>query len=415
MIQWKGATFQQISAGIKYNNPSTPNLFTANPVKGYRREIASVPLDSCNPRTSTRIDDFLIPNSVINTPTISDTGLANTLDISYENNSCQHDCQPTFMSAADNARRRVRSSGNIRKDDYYTNSRQYLTSRNRSYEQNQYFHVKYGNTNVKPGSALSVNNIYQSNGSNHCELYKVTVNTSFQYKWLDGSLYTVSVPIGQYNIDTFNSVLQRAMDANYHYYVSIPDNSHIYLLSFTYDTTTNKVSIHSIANTLARFPTSQYAVPLILEDITWNTITNIAPQIRIAEPIVSLGLGFGIGILYPVINTSNQTVVGPNVAGITPSYVPIYYKPNNPQFGVQGAVSSGDLITRKKYDAITNVGASFRSAYGDQTANAVAYGSSMYGYTIKDKIGYPTKKTPTFSKYSSEMKQCSMRKLAHAI
>jgi hypothetical protein len=415
MIQWKGATFQQISAGIKYNNPSTPNLFAANPVKGYRREIASVPLDRCNPRTSTRIDDFLVPNSVITTPTISDTGLANTLDFSYENNSCQHDCQPTFLSAADNARRRVRSSGNIRKDDYYTNSRQYLTSRNRSYEQNQYFHVKYGNTNVKPGSALSVNNIYQSNGSNHCELYKVTANTSFQYKWLDGIMYVVNVPVGQYNIDTFNSVLQRAMDKNYHYYVSIPDNSHIYLLSFTYDTVSNKVSINSIANTLATFPTSQYAVPLILADITWNTITNIAPQILITEPIVSRGLGFGVGTLYPVVNTSNQTAIGQNIAGITPSYVPIYYKPNNPQFGVQGAVSSADLITRKKYDAITNVGSSFRSAYGDQTANAVAYGSSMYGYTIKDKIGYPTKKTPTFSKYSSEMKQCSMRKLANAI
>jgi hypothetical protein len=39
----------------------------------------------------------------------------------------------------------------------------------------------------------------------------------------------------------------------------------------------------------------------------------------------------------------------------------------------------------------------------------------MYGYTLKDRIGYEMKKTPTFSKYSSEMKQCSVTKFANAI
>jgi hypothetical protein len=97
------------------------------------------------------------------------------------------------------------------------------------------------------------------------------------------------------------------------------------------------------------------------------------------------------------------------------TYVPVYYKPNNPQFAVQGAVSSGDLINRKKYDTITSVGASFRSAYGNQTANALAYGSSMYGYTAKDKIGYPSKKTPTFPKYSDTMVPCELSKIANAI
>ena len=93
----------------------------------------------------------------------------------------------------------------------------------------------------------------------------------------------------------------------------------------------------------------------------------------------------------------------------------VIYKPNNTKFAVQGAVSSSDLITRKKYDEITNVGGSFRSAFGDHTANAMAYGVSDYGYTVKDKKGYPLKQTPVFSKYSNVMIKCTPRKFSNII
>jgi hypothetical protein len=93
----------------------------------------------------------------------------------------------------------------------------------------------------------------------------------------------------------------------------------------------------------------------------------------------------------------------------------VYYKPSNQRFAVQGAVSSSDLIARKKYNTITTVGDSYRTAFGNQTANALAYGVSDYGYTVKDKVGYPMKKTPTFTKYSNVMKICSVRKISNAI
>jgi hypothetical protein len=101
--------------------------------------------------------------------------------------------------------------------------------------------------------------------------------------------------------------------------------------------------------------------------------------------------------------------------GIQPRYNRIYYKPSNSQFGVQGAVSSSDRLLRKKYDTITTVGSSFRSAFGAQTANALAYSSSAYGYTLKERTGFSMKRTPTFSAYSSEMKQCPVRKFRNAI
>ena len=117
-------------------------------------------------------------------------------------------------------------------------------------------------------------------------------------------------------------------------------------------------------------------------------------------------------------NTNNeivQTNTSSSTPGIQPLYTKLYYKPNNPQFAQQGAVSAGDLITRKKYNSITNSTAEYRNAFGNHVANALAYGVPSNGYTIKDKIGYPMKKTPTFNNYNSEMKECSVTSFANAI
>ena len=91
VIQWKGLTFQQISAGIKFNKPTAnKNFFTANSLKIYRKEIASTPLTQCSQRSSTKIDDFNRPGGVITTSISNTTGLVNTLDMNYEKNLCQH-------------------------------------------------------------------------------------------------------------------------------------------------------------------------------------------------------------------------------------------------------------------------------------------------------------------------------------
>jgi len=300
-IKWKGPTVTLVSAGVRLNKLTRPTdlanniitgrrLFKALPLKIYRREIATVGVN-CTPRTSLKINDFNMPGGTIisnySTTGTTRTGLVNTTEILYENNSCQHPstnnttakavCN-TFLSTEANALRRVRSSGMIKRkfntsannDTYYTSTAQYLNSRNLSFQQNQYFHIRTGDATVKPGSSQAVRNIYQANGINHC-------------------------------------------------------------------------------------------------------------------------------------NNPSQ------------NYVPIYYKPNNSQFGRQGAVSSGDLIARKKYNTITTAASSFRTAYGNQTANALAYGIPDYGYTIKDKIGYPLKNTPKISKYSTILRKCPVRKFSRAI
>ena len=423
VIQWKGLTFQQISAGIKFNKPTAnKNFFTANSLKIYRKEIASTPLTQCSQRSSTKIDDFNRPGGVITTSISNTTGLVNTLDMNYEKNLCQHP-QPScnvILSPEANARRRVRSSGMIKRnfntgannDTYYTSTKQYLNSRNISFEQNQYFHVKYGNSTVKPGTNASLQNIYASNGINHCAKYKITANTSFTYIWLDDVPYTVVVPAGSYDIDDLNQLLFNTMATNLHYYLELPQLNNVYLLRFAYDNASNRIQLYATFSSSVVFNMIDYSLP-ISSPVTWyDASSNSNVSIDVSNSQLLTGLGFNSGT-FPVSqdNVSNTIFTGPNTPSFLSPYVPIYYKPSNSQFGTQGAVSASDLINRKKYDTITTVGSSFRSAYGEQTANALAYGSSQYGYTLKDKIGYPMKKTPTFASYSNEMRQCTSRKI----
>jgi hypothetical protein len=281
LVSWKGQTFSQITSVLKKNANTTMkasgrNLFLPNPLKIYRREIASqVDASRCNSRASIKIDEFTRPNGFLVTAkssTASGKGLVNTLDINLTSNktekpgSCTANC--AGLSPAENAKRRCRSSGNIKKAynpanntaNYYTDSKQYLTSRNRTFQQNQYYYLRSGDSTATPGETSSINNVYAANG-------------------------TIICPNG----------------------------------------------------------------------------------------------------------SSGHT----------------YYKPNNPQFAQQGAVSASSLITRKKYDSITNSSAIYRNAFGLQVANALAYGVPENGYTIKDKIGYPNKCTPVFSSTGVVYKKCN--------
>ena len=97
------------------------------------------------------------------------------------------------------------------------------------------------------------------------------------------------------------------------------------------------------------------------------------------------------------------------------SYVPVYYKPNNYNYAQQGAVSSSSRITRLKYNTITTNALAYRNALGNAVGNALAYSTNSRVYTLKDKIGFPNKCTPVFTKYSDTMKKCVVSTIANQI
>ena len=440
-IEWKGQTFDQIHSIVRKNDLSNYSLhgdrskFKAQPLKIYRREIVTQDVKVCNPRTSLKVDIMDQPNGTINNSiAFNQNGLANVKEDGIPNNSCAtyENCS-VITSAEENARRRVRSSGMIKKkydssrntDNYYTTSKQYLDSRGLTFEKNQYSYIRMGDSASKPGSSLASNNLYAPNGLTHCKKYFVSEPCLLRYTWIDGSVVDLTIPSGYYYLSEINDLLKLKMMENNHYYMKnlfgtssfaySNNESKTFLLNISYNNETNSVELQSFRTDNTIHPQEIYTIPA---DATWTRSNNLFPQFNIQNNMLQNAFGITNGD-YPASSAPTadtvQIISSQSEPELKPKYKVLHYKPNNYQFATQGAVSSSDLVSRKRYNTITDSAVTFRNALGQSVTNALAYGVPANGYTIKDKIGYPLKKTPTFNKYNDNMLKCEVRKIKNAI
>ena len=421
-MPWKSKiTFNQLGSIMKKNYTNKPSilkrdlLFKPPPLKIYRREIASIDITGCDSRASIKIDHYDMPGVNIVTKT-NNRGINALLDINYENNTGKHPSltitDPTYCNLfldSKNARRRCRTSGII-KPNYSSSNAQYLYSRNLTFKQNEFFHVRQGNPLAEPGSADALNNVYASNsGIQSCKKYFMS-STYFYYNWINQSNIRVNIPTGYYDLNDLNNLLQSVMFTNKHYLITKTNNVLVYFLYFTFNTSTNFVQLNSIVSNNTLFSSILYSYPI---GNTWTLPVAPAyynPNIILADSIICKTIGFTSGTYPPTTSgtASNFTINGAFASGIQPNYfVPIYYKPSNSKFATQGAVSSSDRIARKKYDTITSSANTFRTAFGQQTTDALAYGVPSPGYTKKDIVGYPLIKTPVINKYNGQLSKCS--------
>jgi hypothetical protein len=338
-FNWKGQTFNQITSKIKRNqnnnsSSSTDLYFRAQPLTIYRRELVTNDSSNCNMRTSASIDLFDRPNgSIVNSKAnhISDV-LENTLDIQLTTNKTENfDCnsQTSCFNPVKNALRKLRSGGMIKRqfditknnDTYAVSTSQYLVSRNRTFQQNQYNYIRQGNAMIKPGDALSVQNVYSAQGLNHCQKHFIPVDTSFQYQWIDGNNYTVTIPSGFYTLEDINIKFQFTMSQNYHYYVSKMTKSAIYLMNIAYNSYYNTIEIQVKNTSVNYFSPFNYSMPLDPAKgdgsiiTTWKT-----PGIDMVNPNPNLPLV--VATLYPVVIINNnlfKDIIGFN-AGRYPNY-----------------------------------------------------------------------------------------------
>ena len=451
IISWKGQTFNQISSSIIKNGAIDESITLGNnifkkrggrPLKIYRREIV-VPSDlTCNERKSMSIEILNMPGGSITNSSINDGksgGLVNLIDFNLTENTserpgsnCDNECA-SFGNTQSNALRRLRSGGMIKKQfdlsndksTYYTNTQQYINSRNRGFNQNQYYYVQSGNSSAKPGDSLSTNNMYASNTLTNCKKFYLSTASSFQYTWVNEptivdnadttppATVTVNMPVGYYDVEDINTLLHNTMIANRHYYQRLDNRSKIFLINFALNNTTGKVELTvspiSAAlvlsnNYIKAYKTSELNVSETTEWITPSVTAT--PQMTILDNAFKSAIGFA-SATYPNANTNatDETFSSTVSPLIQVRYNRVYYKPNNPQFAQQGAVTSSSKIARIKYDTITNAAASYTNAFGLQVANALAYNVQATGYTIKDKLGYPNKNTPTVTT-TGEMRFC---------
>lgn len=193
-ISWKGQTLNQITASIQKNNPtiSQNNIFNTPPLKIYRKEVVTTPVTNCNPRISTKIDDINAPGGYLVNPTTTtqnanSQGIPNTLDINLTANTTERPGTCSGLTTngmcndpATNALNRVRSAGMVRKkivyntnstvpEPYCTTSQQYLATRGKLFNQNQYNFLRVGSSTSEPGTVGASSNQYAVNvGINYC-------------------------------------------------------------------------------------------------------------------------------------------------------------------------------------------------------------------------------------------------------
>jgi hypothetical protein len=174
-VLWKGRTFNQIMSGLKMNGSTdAKNIFSALPMKHYRKEIASTTLTDRSSRPSISVDDYLRPGAVITTTEDNNTGLCGTVDFSsvLPNDSTEQPATTLCSIRANDARRRLRSAGNVRNPlgtKYNADFKQYLVNRKRTFAQSLNHHFQTGDNTVDAGKPNSFDNVYTPGGFNTCE------------------------------------------------------------------------------------------------------------------------------------------------------------------------------------------------------------------------------------------------------
>lgn len=434
-VSWKGQTLEQVTSVLKQNTKTlNPNpdlsiyqLRKPMPLEIYRREIATIQNPSCS-RNSSTVAAFEQPGgSIVNSNIKTNTGLDNILNLKLTTITSERpgECaipSNCFLSPETNAKRRVRSSGmntkqfkpNYNNDKaYFTSTKEYLVSRNRTIQQNMYNYFKQSNSGVQPntGNAKSnvygAGNVYTPGGLSHC--YQPLVDASnnnnvFSYVWLDNVRYYVTIPDGRYDIEALNNYFKKVMIVNEHYFINNTTTAKVFLLTIDYDNFNNLVILEANpASQSLPFPSDSYTPACGFTGPNWYTNLPLGNPTNILDGsynFTSIGIplenNFGDLVGFPggdYYNGGNKSQTRPQIA---PNFVPLYFKPNNIIFGQQGSVDSSTYTDRRRYNAVTRNGYLTQSAFGTATANAMAYGVSEQPYTQKTKVGFRDTLAPTF-------------------
>lgn len=247
-LSWKGKTFGQITSSIQKNGNCTlseqndydmpTNLaFLPPPLKMYRREAFTKQLKSESSKQSTSIQLLEQPGSSLvvfddsegwNVCQSDCSGNKLTLDINLVNNKgerglcCNTDIAKQ-LNPASVARQRCRSAGMYKKKNgvlqppssqtkapYANSTKEYLSTRGKSFKQNQYHYIKSGNAAVKPGAPGSQNNKYSINdgGSFYCDASGYYVQSEFKpsnYKYSQDGGVSSSARTNRLNYNTITT------------------------------------------------------------------------------------------------------------------------------------------------------------------------------------------------------------------
>lgn len=137
-------------------------------------------------------------------------------------------------------------------------------------------------------------------------------NNSFQYIWVNGTTFTVTIPDGYYSIATLNEYLQYVMIQNTHY-LKTTSGQNVYLLEMVINQSRYAVQLNTYLISSAIATANSWSLPA---GATWVLPTNtISPMFQIQSNNFTNIIGYVAG-KYP-----NAVIAGaPPAQTQTPSY-----------------------------------------------------------------------------------------------
>lgn len=139
-------------------------------------------------------------------------------------------------------------------------------------------------------------------------------NNVLQYIWVDGSVNTITIPDGFYDIQSLNDFIHSVMISNLHYLIQTSNGYYVYLLTITTNTTYYAVSLNTFGINTTLATARGWTKP---PGAAWNipTITTqyIYPMFNILnngfQDIVGLQTGYyPLGTAQATITTNNTTI-----------------------------------------------------------------------------------------------------------
>jgi hypothetical protein len=380
------------------------NVFIPPPVKQYRREIDTE--DNCS-RATISLADFFRPGATI-VNSASGAGV-HTVDFNLVNDATEKPSTQTCAQScarAENAKRRLRSAG-APKQNYYTSTAQYLQNRNIGNSQNNYQYLRIGEPTFRNGIPATVQNVYTPTGINKKSKMFISgcdteTNPLFKYRWINGNIYSVKAPDGEYDLEDLNILFHATQENNKHYLIdTYANNSKVHFMKFVYDVATDRIQIQITGISLDAFESDRYFKwTSYLITVDWEIPQQPAfPNIVLLDNVFLDAIGFEMSGYYPpetFETTGDKYFINGSISpNIKTRFQPVHYKPNNDAFATQGGVTASSFITRLRYNTITNATTNYTTPLGKADANALAYNVPSPGYSYKYNLGYSANCVPT--------------------
>lgn len=175
-----------------------------------------------------------------------------------------------------------------------------------------------GGIGLKPHSKIALASITMYNSTPN--ISAANQNNTYQYRWIDGQVRTVTMPDGFYEISDMNNFLHQTMLNNGHYLTEVSTNNAVWFLTFSVNTSTYKIDLISYPMDSATYVVpGSYTVPTASPPWTVPAVS-ANPQFIIPNTLFDNVIGFAAGT-YPA--ASNNTVITTSSSTFAPQVNPL--------------------------------------------------------------------------------------------